>query len=405
MISIIIPAFNEESRLGKSLDKLAAFLKTRKEKFEVIVVDDASTDKTGRVAERCKKKIPNLKVVRLDKSPFAGKGLAVNKGILEAKGEVTLFTDADFSTPIEEVDKLLEKLEEGADIAIGSRALDRSLVKTRQNPLRELMGRIFNILVRALTVRGIMDTQCGFKAFKMSTCKNLFGKQRVFDFGFDVELLYLARKNELKIAEVPVVWYNNPSSKVRPIRDSLAMFADLLKIRMYYAQKHSPLPERIFHYLYQHRTFVRFAIVGASGTVVDYSLFFILTRLILLPPLVANPIAVEAAIIWNFAWNNRWTFSGREIAAPTWKRFVIFQFVSLGGLLLSQNSLFIFNRFLGILDLLAKALTIPIIAVFNYIVNSRWTFRDISRGRAMWYVYTSLIFALLLFYVLLINKI
>ena len=403
MISIVIPAFNEEKRIASSLEKLSRFLKKRQEDFEVTVVDDASTDNTGQVVKKFSDKIPNLKVLRLDKSPYEGKGLAVNKGALAAKGEIVVFTDADFSTPIEEIDKLLAKINEGFDIAVGSRAVDRSLVKKRQGIAREFMGRIFNLLVQILVIRGINDTQCGFKAFKMPSSKGVFEKEKIFDFGFDVELLFLAKRNGLKITEVPVLWYNHPVSSVHPIHDSLAMFLDLIKIRLYHATKEGSLADRAFYYLYRQRTFVRFAIVGASGTVVDYSSFYVLTRLALLEPLVANPIAVEVAIIWNFFWNNRWTFSAREVAAPVWKRFLIFQFVALGGMLLSQNFLFIFNRVLNIFDLLAKALTIPIVAIFNYVTNSRWTFRDTSRGKATWYFYTGLILLLFFLFLLLIR--
>src|SRR4030042_4571409 len=242
MISIIIPAFNEGDRSGRSLESLSQFLKTRTEEFEVIVVDDASTDNTKQIAESFHDKIPNLRDLRLDKSPFSGKGLAVNKGVLASNGDIALFTDADFSTPIEEIDKLLEKLNSGYDITIGSRALERSSVKVHQNILRELMGRTFNILVQNLAgLRGIVDTQCGFKAFKMPACRSLFESEGVFDFGFDVELLYLAKKKGLKIAEVPTLWYNDPRSTVNPIRDSVAVFVDLLKIRLYHASKEGTL--------------------------------------------------------------------------------------------------------------------------------------------------------------------
>ncbi|OGY25171.1 MAG: hypothetical protein A2Z11_00090 [Candidatus Woykebacteria bacterium RBG_16_43_9] len=402
MISIIIPAANEEKIIGNSLEKLSVFLATRKEKFEVIVVDDASSDKTKQVAEKFHKKIPNLRVIRIEKSPSEGKGLAVNKGVLEAKEEIVIFTDADFSTPIEEIDKLLLKLKEGFDIAIGSRALNRSLVKTKQNFLRELMGKIFNFLVQRIVVRGIVDTQCGFKAFKMPLSRELFEREKIFDFGFDVELLYLARKRNLKIAEVPVLWYNHPSSKVHPIKDSISMFFDLFKIRMYHASKKGSLADKIFYQLYYRRTIWRFGLVGSSGTIIDYSLFFILTRFFHLSPLVANPMSVEAAIIWNFIWNNLWTFSERQVPRPLWKNFLIFQFVSLGGLLFSQNSLFIFNRVFNIFDLIAKALTIPMVASFNYLVNSRWTFRDVSAGRSTWQTYIIFILALFALYFLLI---
>jgi dolichyl-phosphate beta-glucosyltransferase len=402
MISIIIPAFNEEKRIGRSLEKLAEFLKTRTDKFEVIVVDDASTDNTTQVAKRYEKEIEILKVVRLEKSPYDGKGLAVNTGVLAASGDIVLFTDADFSTPIEEIDKLLDKLNSGFDIAIGSRAIDRSTVKTRQNFLRELMGKTFNILVRSLTVKGILDTQCGFKAFKMPTSRSVFEKQKIFDFGFDVDILFLAQRYSLKIAEVPVLWYNDPKSTVHPIKDSYKMFIDLLKIRIYHGRMDGDLLDKLGFIAFKYRTFWRFSIVGVSNTIVDYGMFLTLTRVFGLDPLKANPIAVETAIIWSFFWNNLWTFSTREVSKPLLVRFLVFQFVSLGGLALSQTSLLVFNKFFNIFDLIAKALTIPIVIVFNYLLNSRWTFRDVSSGRGLWYFYLTLtivIFALYFFLV------
>ena len=403
MISIIIPAFNEEDRIGRSLEKLAAFLKNRTEKFEVIVVDDASTDNTRQIAESFSDKIPNFKVLRLEKSPFAGKGLAVNKGVLASNGDIVLFTDADFSTPIEDIDKLLEKLNSGYDIAIGSRAIDRSLVKQRQNILREYIGRTGNILIQNLVIKGIVDTQCGFKAFKMPACKSLFESERIFDFGFDVELLYLAKKRGLKIAEVPTVWYNDPRSTVHPVKDSIAVFVDLLKIRLYHASKEGTLLDRLFYYLYNYRTFWQFSIVGVTNTVVDYGLFYLLTRQGGLSYLAANPISVEIAIIWSFIWNSLWTFSERKMNQPLTTRFIIFQVVSLGGLVVSQLALLLLGEFLGIHDLIAKALTIPIVLVFNYLLNSRWTFRDTSEGAARWRWYATFIIALLFIYLILAN--
>ena len=401
MISIIIPAFNEADRIRRSLEQLQKFLKNRSDKFEVIFVDDASTDNTREIAESFTKKIPELKILHLDKSPFAGKGLAVNKGMLEAKGDISIFTDADFSTPIEELDKLVEKLNSGYDIAIGSRAIERSTVKKRQPLLREYMGRIFNILVQNLAVRGIVDTQCGFKAFKMPVCRQLFESERVFDFGFDVELLYLAKRRGLKIAEVPVLWYNNPRSSVNPIKDSIAMFLDLLKIRMYHSNKEGPPIDRLFYCLYTYRTFWRFSTVGVSNTIVDYGLFYLLTRFVSLHALVANPISVEIAILWSFVWNNAWTFSERKVKDPLINRFFIFQAVSLGGLVLSQLFLLFFNEFLNIYDLIAKALIIPIVLIFNYILNSRWTFRDVSQGKTKWYGYIAFILSILAIYLIL----
>ena len=300
-------------------------------------------------------------------------------------------------------DKFWEKVESGYDVVIGSRALDRSLVKKRQSPLRELMGRVFSVLVRLVVVPGIVDTQCGFKAFDMATCKILFEEGRIFDFGFDVELLFLARKKGLKIAEVPVYWRNDPASRVHPIKDAFSMFLDLLKIRLFHAEKNGSVVDRIFYYLYRYRTFFKFSTVGVSNTIVDFGLFYALTRVAKMDLLIANPISVETAIIWSFFWNNLWTFSKRQNQRPLAVRFFIFQFVSLGALILSQDILFILNRFLGVFDLFAKAATIPAVLIFNYSLNSRWTFRDLDRGRGAWYLYTGFILLFLVIYYLLIH--
>lgn len=230
MISLIIPTFNEEKRLGQSLQKLSDFLKNFNQEVEVLVVDDGSNDATVSVAHSFENKFANFKIIRLEKNQ--GKGQAVKTGALAAKGDTIVFSDADFSTPIEEISKLLEKINQGYDIAIGSRSLNRDLVKKHQSLLRERLGRIFNGLVQILAVPGITDTQCGFKAFKASSTKNIFEKQKISGFVFDVELLYLARKQGLRIAEVPVLWYNNPASKVNPIADALSTIYDLVRIRL-----------------------------------------------------------------------------------------------------------------------------------------------------------------------------
>src|SRR3972149_4859998 len=331
MISIIIPTFNEEKRIGTTLEKIANFQQSSAKETQVIVVDDASTDKTSEVAKSFEGKIKNLKVLRLEKSPYAGKGYAVNQGVLASSGNLILFTDADGSTPIEELDKLLSKINEGYDIAIGSRALNRSTVQKRQNMLREYMGRTFNILVRTLTVKGIVDTQCGFKLFKRSTTIDIFKNQKIFDFGFDVELLYAASKKGLKIAEVPTLWYNDPRSSVHPIRDSYKMFIDLIKIRLFYSEREGPFLDKLFYLIYHYRTFWRFSIVGATNTIVDIGVLYTLTRVFGISSISANLISVEVAIIWSFIWNNLWTFSERKVSTSLQRKLLVFQFVSLGG--------------------------------------------------------------------------
>lgn len=403
MISIIIPSFNEEDRLPKTLEKIAEYTKSDPGNFEVIVVDDASTDNTSEAAKSFENKIRNFKVLRLEKSPFAGKGYAVNKGVLESTGDLILFTDADGSTPIEELEKLLKKINAGFDIAIGSRALQRSTVQKRQSVLREYMGRTFNILVQTLTVKGIVDTQCGFKLFRRESSLDIFKNQKIFDFGFDVELLYAATKKGLKIAEVPVIWINDPRSSVDPVKDSIKMLVDLFKIRLYYSEKSGPILDKLFYIVYKYRTFWKFTIVGATNTVVDIVALFLLTRLLGISAVSANLFSVEIAIMWSFTWNSLWTFSQRNTQDSLLKRFLIFQFISLGGFVINQIMFVLFFEVIGIFDLFAKVLTVPFTLVFNYLLNSRWTFRDKTTGKASWYYYSILILILFLAYFSLTN--
>jgi dolichyl-phosphate beta-glucosyltransferase len=233
-LSIVIPAFNEERRLGASLQALRAFLRARRLQAEVLVVDDGSTDATVALVQRHAKSFKGLRAIVQPGN--LGKGAAVKAGVLASRGRLILFSDADLSTPLEELDALQKALRAGADIAIGSRALDRARIRVRQPLYREWAGRLFNRMVRLLSVKGISDTQCGFKLFKAAPAKRLFAKQQVSRFGFDVEILYLARQAGYRIAEVPVRWFNSPETKVRPIRDGGRAFIDLALIRLYQLQ-------------------------------------------------------------------------------------------------------------------------------------------------------------------------
>jgi dolichyl-phosphate beta-glucosyltransferase len=228
-LSIVVPAFNEERRLGPTLSRLRDYLGRRK--AEVLVVDDGSTDATAALVQGLAKRWKGLRLLSLGAN--AGKGAAVRRGVEEARGRRILFSDADLSTPIEELPRLEAALASGFAVAIGSRALDRARVGVRQPFYREAGGRLFNKLVQALTVAGIEDTQCGFKLFDAAAAKRLFARQQVPRFGFDVELLYLARRCGYRIAELPVRWENSPETKVRPVRDGLRAFLDLGLIRFY----------------------------------------------------------------------------------------------------------------------------------------------------------------------------
>ena len=227
-LSIIIPAYNEEKRLPETLRRIAAFLREFKRNTEIIVVDDGSKDRTAAVAENFRKEFPSLRVV--PNGVNRGKGFSVRHGMLEARGRFVLFTDADLAAPIEEAGKLLAALETH-DVAIGSRALDRSLIAVHESRFREFAGIVFNLIVRLLLRLPFVDTQCGFKAFRREPCRVLFEQQRIERFGFDPELLYLARRHGLRSIEIPVRWAHSPATKVNMLRDSLQMFLDVLTIR------------------------------------------------------------------------------------------------------------------------------------------------------------------------------
>jgi glycosyltransferase involved in cell wall biosynthesis len=227
-LSIVIPAYNEERRLPRTLERIRGYFAASPEAVEVIVVDDGSRDATQRVVEEWRGRLPGLRLVANDGN--RGKGYSVRHGMLEARGRLALFTDADLSAPIEEAPKLLDALGE-YDVAIGSRALDRSLIAVRQSRLREWAGICFNLAVRLLTGVPFVDTQCGFKAFRMDRARILFEQQRLEGFGFDPEVLFLARRHGLKAAEIPVRWAHDADTRVRVLSDGLRMLADLFRIR------------------------------------------------------------------------------------------------------------------------------------------------------------------------------
>jgi len=227
-LSIIVPSFNEELRLPASLDRIAAYVNGSGRSTEVLVVDDGSTDRTAEVAAAYRDRIPHLRVLK--NGANRGKGYSVRHGMLEAKGQIVLFTDADLSAPIEEADKLLAAMGQ-YDLAIGSRAMDRSLISVHESAFREFAGIVFNKIVRVVLRLPFVDTQCGFKSFHRERCRIIFEQQRIERFGFDPELLYLARHHGLKAVEIPVRWAHSPATKINMLRDSIQMFVDVFTIR------------------------------------------------------------------------------------------------------------------------------------------------------------------------------
>jgi dolichyl-phosphate beta-glucosyltransferase len=227
-ISVVVPAFNEEGRIGGSIRAIEVYLARNGFSFEIIVSDDGSADKTVAVVNGFAQSDERIKVVRGD---HGGKGGAVKNGVLRSRGELVLFSDVDLSTPIEELSNLKKALDEGADIAIASRDLPESKITKHQSWYRELLGKLLNKIIQVLYVPGIHDTQCGFKLFKGDVARKLFSEQKLEGFLFDVEILHMARKKGYRIAEIPVTWRHNALSKVRVLSDLPRVVFDLLRIR------------------------------------------------------------------------------------------------------------------------------------------------------------------------------
>jgi len=227
-LSLVIPAYNEESRLPATLSRVSAFLTGRGEPYEVLVVVNGSTDRTADVVKAAAILDPCIRLMVTD---IAGKGRAVKLGIEAAQGERLVMADADLSTPIEEVVALAECLDDRFQIVIASR--EGSGAHRHSEPyIRHLMGRVFNLLVRMLAVPGIQDTQCGFKAFTRESARDIFPRQRIDGFGFDVEVLFIARQQGYGILEVPVTWIYSANTRVDKIRDTVRMFRDVLRVRL-----------------------------------------------------------------------------------------------------------------------------------------------------------------------------
>jgi dolichyl-phosphate beta-glucosyltransferase len=230
--SIVIPAYNEANRIPRTLERVLAFIKAKSWDAEVIVVNDGSTDETAAVVRRFSAQYPA--VCLIDNPVNCGKGQAIRDGVRHATGDVILFTDADNSTPIEDIEKLLPALADGADIAIGSRWVDPKLQTEPQPWYRRLNGRVYNLLLRTILGMDFKDTQNGFKAFTRQAAKSIFSLQKIAGWGFDAETLYLARNFGFTVREIPVEYiYYAEGSKIHPYRDGARMLAELLKVKWY----------------------------------------------------------------------------------------------------------------------------------------------------------------------------
>ena len=227
-LSVVVPAYNEEARIGRTLDEIEAYLSGRTFTWEILVVDDGSVDRTREIVEEAGRRIPGIRVLPV---AHGGKGWAVRQGMLSARGRLRFMADADLAMPIDQLDGFLTRAEDGYDVMIASREAPGAR-RYGEPHMRHVMGRVFNWVVRLLAVRGFQDTQCGFKCFTSGAADDLFRIVRIDGLGFDVEVLYAAKKRGLSIVEVPIQWRYQPRSKVRPLRDSILALTDILRIRL-----------------------------------------------------------------------------------------------------------------------------------------------------------------------------
>ncbi len=228
-LSVVVPCYNEEQRLPRSIELIERYLDARREPYELILVDDGSADGTRKVMEQAAARHAGVRIVAMPRN--RGKGRALAEGVKASQGETVLVTDADLSTPIEELEKLEAALASGAGVAIASRSIKGSRVELAQPIYRVLMGKAFNLIVQAVLLPGIWDTQCGFKLFRGDVARDVFANLTTDGFGYDPEVLYLAKRKGVRIEEVPVVWRNSAPTKVMAVRSSLDMFRHVLRVR------------------------------------------------------------------------------------------------------------------------------------------------------------------------------
>jgi dolichyl-phosphate beta-glucosyltransferase len=227
--SLVIPAYNEAARIGATLERVLDYVRAQKGDTEIIVVNDGSRDNTVEIVRKFAQQYPALRL--LENPGNRGKGYSVRNGMLHANGSILLFSDADLSSPIEEAQKLFAAIAAGADVAMGSRWVQSSLQTERQPLHRQLFGRIFNLMLRITLGLKFKDTQCGFKVFTRAAAKKIFRLQQIERWGFDPELLYLAKKFGFKVEEVPVVWGHSGGTRISPLRDGTRMFLEMLRVR------------------------------------------------------------------------------------------------------------------------------------------------------------------------------
>ena len=360
LLSIVVPAYNEAARIGKTLKEISNYFEKRGDSYEIIVVDDGSRDDTQAVVEKLA--LPNLRLVSYGNN--RGKGFAVNFGVKSSRGEWVLFTDADNSTPINQFDRLWLQTD-SHQIIIGSRYLKDSHIAIRQGVPRIVLGRLGNLLIRALLLPTIRDTQCGFKLFSRRAAEDIFAAQTIWHWGFDMEILRIATEHGFKIKEVPITWLNDEESKIQSNRVFAKTLMELFTIKKnsLFGQYRQSGPSAT-------GLFLHFAGVGAIGTILDFAVINVAHLSFGLDLKWALSLGFIAGTTNNYLLNSLWTFDQKL----TWKKFWRFILVSVIGLLL--NNLIVLTLASGFSwDYnLAKFLSGFIVFFWNFLANKRWTF-------------------------------
>lgn len=359
LITVIVPAYNEVGRIGSTLQIISEYFQRKELTHEILVIDDGSRDKTAQAVSELD--VPQTRVLSYGSN--RGKGFAVNFGVQAAKGKWILFTDADNSTPITEFDRLWQEASNDS-VVIGSRYLKESRITVRQAVPRVILGRLGNLLVQLLILPGIKDSQCGFKLFNADNAKKIFAHQTIWRWGFDMEILRIAKERGLKIKEVPITWRNDDQSRIQSSRVFIKTLGELLTI------KKNSLLGRYGLAKSSSGLFLRFAAVGAVGTLLDYTILNITHRSFGLELSWALTLGFLAGAINNYLMNSFWTFE-QSLSWQKWGKFLIVAVVGLFFnnsivLLLVNNVHWDYN--------LAKVVAIVVVFFWNFLVNKRWTF-------------------------------
>lgn len=360
-LSVVIPAYNEARRIEKTLRIISEYLAAQKKSYEILVINDGSRDKTAKVVEELK--VPHLKLLSYERN--GGKGYAVNFGVKAARGEWILVADADNSTPINELDKFWE-LTKSFPVLIGSRYLKESNITLRQPTPRVVLSRLGNLLTQLLILPGIKDTQCGFKLFQARAAHDIFSRQTIFGWGFDMELLRIARERGYRIREVPITWHNDEQSRIQTSRVFAKTLRELFTIKLNsMSGKYGRRKRSESEYI------LRFAFVGAIGTTLDFLVLNWLHGIIGVNLYTAVTTGFLVGALTNYILNSYLSFN----QALTWRQLRLFLTIALVGLLLNNVIVYLLVEQAAWHYNLAKLTAVVVVFGWNYGLNRLITFR------------------------------